>query len=370
MMDGVTPSRSLAGLLTAVEHRTAFVRGKVASLLYLLFCQKLRELRVTCATGGKEQDGLKTRISKLVSDQTPEARTASRNIVRFLVKEGIVSKWEWCQHIPMDQLDKILSQALTPPTAMSTGNQDANSPVHESPSIRRNSNSVITKQRLLAQGKSSHNPILFSSATQSGQTPSGIANSLDDRSRVDMGVSFASDNEGDSNTFTVNTKIAINLYASNGSASTKLPLVNHTSSNSQFPSKHNSMRRRDSNALAAKRSMESPELIGIPDLTQTISTSSNWTERQEAIKSLSSLLIVHWQVMLDAGKLDACLDSLLERLEDGSIKVVHCTLACLQRILEGAPGALNHSPTLQTVVTSALHVAASSSNRFVDLSYQ
>ena len=118
MMDGVSPSRSLAGLLTAAEHRTACVRGKVASLLYLLWYQRVRELRLSCIAGGKEQETLKMKISKLISDQTPEARTASRNIVRFLLREGVVTRCEWEQHMTADQLDKILSQSMSAPTAI------------------------------------------------------------------------------------------------------------------------------------------------------------------------------------------------------------------------------------------------------------
>ena len=363
MMDGVTPSRSLAGLLTAAEHKTAFVRGKVASLLYLLFCQKLRELRISFAAGGKELDGLKARISKLVHDQTPEARTASRNIVRFLVKEGIVSKWEWCQHIPADQLDKILLQALTPPIAMSTGNQDANSSAHESPSNRRSSNPVITKQRILAQGRSSLNSSASFLPPQPKQTLSVNTPILEDLGKVDAAEGFVSEGDVDGRAFNANNKKTINLYASNSSGSVKLPASNCLNSSGQFASKHNSLRRRDSNALVAKRAMDGPDLVGVPELTHTISTSSSSIERQDAIKSLTSLIISHWQVMLDAGKLGIYLDCLLERLEDGSVKVVHCTLTCLQRIQDDAPGALSPSPALQIVVTSALHVAASSSNR-------
>ena len=364
MMDGVTPSRSLAGLLTAVEHKTASVRGKVASLLYLLFCQKLKELRISCAAGGKEIDCLKAKICKLVTDQTPEARTASRNIIRYLVKEGIVSKWEWAQHIAADQLDKILAQALSPPITMSTGNQDANLSNHESPSNRRNSNSIMPKQRLLAQGRSSLNSSASLLPIQTKEILSRNAALSEDAGRVDAAGGFVSEIDVDGSAFTANNKKVTNLHASNSSGSVKLPASNSLSSSGQFSSKHNSLRRRDSNALVAKRTMEGPDLVGLPDLIHTISTSSSSIERQDAIKSLSSILITHWQVMLDAGKLGVYLDCLLERLEDGSVKVAQCTLICLQRIQEDAPGALSHSPALQIVVTSALHVAASSSNRW------
>ena len=140
----------------------------------------------------------------------------------------------------------------------------------------------------------------------------------------------------DGSAFTANNKKVTNLHASNssgnGSGSVKLPASNSLSSSGQFSSKHNSLRRRDSNALVAKRTMEGPDLVGLPDLIHTISTSSSSIERQDAIKSLSSILITHWQVMLDAGKLGVYLDCLLERLEDGSVKVAQCTLICLQRI--------------------------------------
>ena len=116
-------------------------------------------------------------------------------------------------------------------------------------------------------------------------------------------------------------------------------------------------------STAAKRSMETPELQVLPELIQTARSSTHWTERQETLKSITELVVVHWKVMLEALRLDLCVDCLLERLEDGSVKVVICALACLQRIHDEAPGALGHSPALQLVVVSALHGTASASNK-------
>lgn len=91
---------------------------------------------------------------------------------------------------------------------------------------------------------------------------------------------------------------------------------------------------------------------------------TNWSERQEALKSITGFIISYWEVLLEAGKLDGYIDCLLEKLEDGSVKVVHCALACLKRLQGSVPGALGHCSPIQLVIISALHGSASSSNRY------
>lgn len=75
-------------------------------------------------------------------------------------------------------------------------------------------------------------------------------------------------------------------------------------------------------ATAAKRMLESdPELMQWQNLLIAISTSKNWIDKKEAISKLTELVIKHCLILRDVGKLETCLDGLLERLADGSIKV-------------------------------------------------
>ena len=227
MMDGVTPSRSLTGLLTAAEHRAPTVRGKVASVLYQLWHQKLRELKSTCMSGGKEQEVLKYRVGKLVFDQSPEARAASRNLVRFLVKEGVVSKGEWEQVISADQLPKILSQSLTPPGAIGGGsNHRASKPLLfcsptlsqemsidvSQESIFKSRTNGLSKNRHSSSGLARSPPTWSSPYIKEPNVGFSVNADVDDREfakdknkgKGDKGVSFAAaDNDCDSCSYTV-----------------------------------------------------------------------------------------------------------------------------------------------------------------------
>lgn len=390
MMDGVSPSRSLAGLLTAAEHRAPTVRGKVASVLYLLWHQKLKELRGTCMSGGKEQEILKFRVGKLVCDQSPEARAASRNLVRFLVKEGVVNKGEWETVISADQLPKILSQKLTPPVAIGTGSsnraskpllfcsappsQEISIDVTQDPAFKSRTNG-LHKNRHSSSGLARSPPTWTSPYVTEPQVGFPVSADPDDRElpkekykgKGDKGVSFAAtDNDSDSCSYTLQSRKSISQYTNGGSGLSKTS-TSYSSDGSiggiNSGSTKASRRKELSTATAAKRSMEGPELQVLPELIQTARSSTHWTERQETLKSITELVIVHWKVMLEALRLDLCVDCLLERLEDGSVKVVTCALACLMKVHEEAPSALGHSPALQLVVVSALHNTASASNK-------
>jgi hypothetical protein len=388
MMDGVSPSRSLTGLLTAAEHRAPTVRGKVASVLYLLWHQKLKELRGTCMSGGKEQEVLKFRVGKLVCDQSPEARAASRNLVRFLVKEGVVSKGEWETVISADQLPKILSQKLTPPVAIGTGSgQRASKPLlfYSAPpsqdmsidvsqdSIFKSRTNSLHKNRHSTSGLARSPPTWTTPYVTEPQVGFPVNADIDDRELLkdkykgkgDKGVSFAAtDNDSDSCSYTVQSRKSVSQYTNGGSGLSKTSYSSDGSMVGISSGSTKANRRKEmSTATAAKRSMESPELQVLPELIQTARSSTHWTERQETLKSITELVIVHWKVMLEALRLDLCVDCLLERLEDGSVKVVTCALACLMKIHDEAPSALGHSPALQLVVVSALHNTASVSNK-------
>lgn len=330
MMDGVTASRSLTGLLIATDHRTAVVRGKVASLLYLLWTLKLKELRVYCVAGGRDQETIKSRIGKLVSDQTPEARTASRNIVRFLVKERVISKTEWEPHISVDQLGKILAQALIAPIPIGLGNTghllgttdipfQENEIAHPRESPIRNKNNGHVKNR----NNESRNAI---SSMDIDSNANANANASFNKTRVGrgtdraIGVNYNVENDDNPSNFTANTKKAINIYANNSYSKPQ----NNIDNGFQYQSIERSKKTKKINqnvSSSTKRALEGPELQGLPDFIQTGNSSSSWTDRQDALKAITGLLETYWEILLEAGKLDGCVDCLLERLEDGSVKV-------------------------------------------------
>jgi hypothetical protein len=393
MMENVSAAKSLSGLLTAAEHRASTVRGKVASVLYLLWHQKLKELKAICFPGGKDQDMLKTKISKLVSDQSPEARTASRNIVRFLVLEGVVSKSEWSLSIPSAQLDKILSQPMTPTTLIGSssggGGQrksrvslTSTSPLHTRHMSIQVPEETSVKSKVNGGHKNRHSlgclttapflpaPFPCPSASASplmNDSASNIEPADKDHwhdkgvRKADRGVSFAADDSSECTAQTVHSQGRRSMNAGTrpvGKAgfgadwTTGIAGLSH--SKSKDPARSSSFLNPDI-----------PELQCLPDLVHAASSSTHWTERQESIKSITTLVNVHWKALIDEGKMAPVVESVLERLEDGSVKVAVCALTCLQSIHESTPKALGHSTATQLAVITSLHNAASASNRLV-----
>ena len=404
-MENVSASKSLSGLLTAAEHRASTVRGKVASVLYLLWHQKLKELKASCFQGSKDQDMLKAKISKLVSDQAPEARTASRNIVRFLVLEGVVSKSEWQLCIPSNQLDKILSQALTSPTLSdsyasgggqrksrsslsSTATSTSTAPLYtrhmsiqmcEETSAKSKVNGGNKNRRSL--GCLSTGPFLSGPSacpststsvsppmTDSASNPELIVDKdhWHDRGirKTDRGVSFAADDSSECTAQTVHSqgRRSLNLGSSRSIGKAGIG-ADWTSGIAGVTASKNKDPVRSSSFL----NPDVLELQCLPDLVHAAGSSTHWTERQESIKSITTLVNVHWKTLIDESKMASVIESLLERLEDGSVKVAVCALACLQSIHECTPKALCHSTATQLAVITSLHSAASASNR--SLSY-
>lgn len=74
------------------------------------------------------------------------------------------------------------------------------------------------------------------------------------------------------------------------------------------------------------------ELIQWADLQIKIGTSKAFVERKSAMSALTDILCKHYPILRDAGKLESSLDSLLDRLEDGSIKVVQHAMDCLEQL--------------------------------------
>ena len=115
-------------------------------------------------------------------------------------------------------------------------------------------------------------------------------------------------------------------------------------------------------AAAAKRELESnSELMLIPDLSNQL-LNQNWIDRRSALNQLTEIITNHHTVLKNANKLDNIIDRILEKLEDGSVKIQLCTLECLQIIHEKVPTIL---PSIQLIIVPTLLSVASSSNKQV-----
>ena len=165
--------------------------------------------------------------------------------------------------------------------------------------------------------------------------------------------------------FNTNTVKAIGIYAP-ASSGASLPLGD-VKSPTFGPSK-----RRRGNTAAAKRVIESDsELQALPELFLVVQglgpQSVDWNARLDALTRITDAVTGNWEVLRNAGILDNCLDRLLERLEDGSLKVVQHALVCLQRVREEAPVAINSSQAAQVALIPALVGASASTNRQISV---
>ena len=116
------------------------------------------------------------------------------------------------------------------------------------------------------------------------------------------------------------------------------------------------------NTAAAKRALESnSELMMIPDLLNQL-VNQNWIDRRSALNQLTEIVTNHHTILKNANKLDNIVDRILEKLEDGSVKIQLCTLECLQIIHEKVPTIL---PSIQLIIIPTLMSVASSSNKQV-----
>jgi hypothetical protein len=74
-------------------------------------------------------------------------------------------------------------------------------------------------------------------------------------------------------------------------------------------------------AAQARKELDSiPELLLLPDIHQRLQ-SKNWLERNNAITQMVQIIVEHAEALQKSGRLDRLVESILERLEDGSVKV-------------------------------------------------
>lgn len=106
------------------------------------------------------------------------------------------------------------------------------------------------------------------------------------------------------------------------------------------------------------------ELIALPTTLSTAASSSSWVERRDCLTTLTDCCVKHHSTLRDAGKIDSLVERVLERLEDGSVKVQSHAIVCLERLYREATGVLL-IPSLQLLLVPALLAAASSANRVV-----
>lgn len=419
MLQYVSTPRSLSSLLVHCEHKNPVIRGKVAALLNMLLQTKhLHEF--TSAT--REVDNLKLKIAKFVNDQTPEARSNSRNIIKLLIEKRLCSRGELESAVSVDIVDKSLRAPLVVPLEMTNVTSSASSAASASAAgsssvqdIDRGSpttasgtakasatGSKYTARR--ARPSALNMPSTDEAASTSTRLSAGSSRSnqgfadptyiISPTNSIESADSLVFNYEQDTTVPVKSSTVTTSSSAGSHQKSGGLPLHPHNSSGSgsshpdDRPIKSSCAESTSpataaassssgagssatkprsksagvpASAAAAKRIMESDdELQSLPTLLNT-TASNSWTERRDAMTKLTTLMIKHSTVLRQAGKLNNCLDHILERLEDGNVKVNIHTLECLERIHAEDPSILQQN--LLPIVAPAMLNSASSSNK-------
>lgn len=320
MVDYATALRSLVALLGFADHKTATVRAKVAGSLLLLLQRRFDELQ-----GQREMDGLKSRLGKLLQDQNPETRSHAREIAKFLLNTAGMTRSDLENFVSTDLLDKALKDKMSLTTSFYSPLRGvstfANSSVGRQLDEDSEAYSVMRKSSPHLLNSNNENDDvdnfkLYSHSSGDHRRRNAAENTPSRPSRRKM----ASDQVADQD-------IPFSPARSTAPPVVHSPRSNHdnvaSSSSNTRKSKKLGVSHSSINAsAAAKRILESdPELMQWQGFLITISNTKNWVEKKEALTSLTNILINHYSVLRDVGKLEICLDGLLDRLNDGSAKV-------------------------------------------------
>eukprot|EP01034_Spumella_vulgaris_P022814 gene22813-28984_t len=380
MVQHLSPLRCLLALTNHADHKNPITRAKVAQFLYLLVSTKYGDLNGT----SKELDSLKIKLAKMLRDQTPECRLYSRHIVKMLLKQRLVGREELELTVPSDLIEKSLkdsaplpSLVVSTPTTTSSNNLAGmarnESPYRTAMNNQSNNNMKQPNSRRQVVNELQTSDTDYSSGLNAdGWSPAGSEYSSFNSTPANAALNSKGSNAAKGFRF---EEQAINGAATGNPAKNGRvrQLANeryddsNNSSNAPTPKSTNSAKPprggKDgaSSATVSKRAMESEaELQVLPEILSA-TASKAWTERRDALTRLTEVVVKHASVLKGATKMGACLDAIVERLEDGNVKVITHVLSCIERISVEEPSVL-HANLLQ-VVAPALLNSASSANR-------
>jgi hypothetical protein len=329
-------------------------------------------------TSSKDFPAFKASVSRLIQDSTPEARAYCRDIVKILIDQQVVSRYEWEQLIPAEVLEKALSSSTGGGggiTASSIGQVISTVGNNKQSGVLNNNNQIYDSLHRSSndrgkRGKSHlnegqqqqllllHNQLLSPHASHNSKSNLDIHSLIKLTDQALTSTSFYGSPPPSiiSNTSTataaVNNKPVGSMYVdtsgtedllrggplhqqlpSNRKHHHQAPLSSTTTTTAAATSINSIIDTKNTTAMIsptkmdlamtmnAKRVMEQDqELSNLSELLQN-TTVRAWTERNVALDSLTALMIRHYNVLRDANKLSICLEHVLNRLEDGMVKV-------------------------------------------------
>eukprot|EP01039_Chlorochromonas_danica_P001542 gene1542-1680_t len=384
MVQNASPGRSLQALLQGVDHKNSSVRAKATAALVILIQQYGGDLELS-----RDLDMLKSRLNKLLQDSSPETRSNGREIVRILLHSVRISRYDMESFVKSDLLDKAVKEAVNPGgnsyynlrTLMDHNEEDGHrgnatqSPLRPASHLPRLlkpknaapivSNGVETPPRnlrylqeedaLLPQLLSPGSSVLYDESESNGSGGEEIGELSSHKLSMIPTPHHAAPNGRE--------RVIRSALAGHNNTPKKSTTATRVIVSASRNGRDNSVSSVNS-SYAAKRMMESDsELIHWNDLQIKVSSVKGLQERKEVMTSLTSLIMKHASVLKDAGKLEASLDSLLDRLEEGSIKIVQHAMDCLEQI-QSHDSMILQNVGLQVISPKLLN-AVGSSNRLI-----
>lgn len=337
MMERISVGRAITLLMQyGADHKTAGIRGTTANCVCHLITARTEDFR---SSGCKDAlDSLKPRLAKFISDPNPNVRAQAREIIRQLVTNGILSRTQIEQIVTPNLVARALQEA--------SGN----------PSL------LVPLSRYSSQGESGLQVVAECSSKSLSLTPRNVGHKfvgspLSTKKRRPSVVSkareelrqFDSSDDGE-----ISPRLdAIELGVSGLGSTTRFNNLDHRKEAAKYSALQ---------AAHAKQQIDTMgDLVELPEILGKLS-SKNWSERNDAISHVTDAIIERSSVLSKAGKLEGLVEAILEKFEDGSVKVCIHALQSLAKVHRRLPEIL---PSIYSTVVPAFLTASSSANRFV-----
>ena len=125
----------------------------------------------------------------------------------------------------------------------------------------------------------------------------------------------------------------LDTVVAKGGVSASIPTLTTSSHRATFAARKNaSVSHKTANPKGLATVDEIPELQSLPDLFSKLATSKDWIERRDILSVLTDIVLAHEWLLVSCGKLEPCIDRILEKLEDGNVKVALHVVSCLDRL--------------------------------------
>ena len=341
MMERSSVQRAITLLMQyGADHKVAGIRAATVNGLSHLATVRINELKVPACK--ESLDVVKSRLSKFITDPNPSVRSQSREIVRQLVLSGLFSR---------TQLEVSIDPGLV---AKSLQEQSANS-IAPSPLARYSrlgdgggleivADSSTRKNDKPSPRKGSRKLGVPSGGTIKIKRPSVVSKAREEIRQYDS--ADCSESPSVSPRYRENIELGVSGSGPGGRDFHGRGEEGHRYSALQ--------------AAHAKQEMETiGDLVELPEAVKKLS-SKNWLERNEAISHITDAVLENSGILATAGKLEGILDAVLEKFEDGSVKVCIHAITCMAKVNNALPEVL---PSMYSTVVPAFLLAASSANR-------